>query len=409
MSIQPKLPSSEDDDVVIPEQDDTQELSQSAQGLPSVLSSDFPYFNTVTSPSQFKRHVPKVGGTGNLAEIRASRGGDSGSTWTTKHLFAFHVVVQGKGPRGTTLSHLEQHVTLKTFARVSDKMKNFLDGPSPGHYGMTEREMVHRYGVTLGQIWAAAAKFANSAPSTPVEEMMPDEEEEEDGSDGRTRAKKRRGEHGDVEEVPTKRIRKRRSFSEFTPSDTMVVASSPFRGANSNLPSSPIDSSQPCIPADASDKNGPREEATLRLATLAIRHLLYNCPPQDGRNVDSSDTDVVVDVRDEPIRRTQRLHHNQWMTAEDDGGLRILAGRQPLEGGPLILFEAKRHFEEIIDDRPVFSNECLAQMVCEALSARLESPESPERYRLRPPPFSRYFLRLIPSPDTPALYRTWPE
>src|SRR5690606_30504377 len=81
---------------------------------------------------------------------------------------------------------------------------------------------------------------------------------------------------------------------------------------------------------------------------------------------------------------------------------------------PLILIEAKRRFGKVADGRPVISNECLAQMTCEALSARLESPESPEKYR--PSSFCYFSSSTLPFfyptqhfLSIPALHLSYPE
>jgi hypothetical protein len=79
-------------------------------------------------------------------------------------------------------------------------------------------ELAHRYGATLGQTWAAAAKFSNSSPELPrsanplISETIPSEKEEEeqkeeqeeqeeesDNSEERRSSKKRPGEYGDEE------------------------------------------------------------------------------------------------------------------------------------------------------------------------------------------------------------------
>jgi hypothetical protein len=131
MSTHTTSPSPGGDSLEVFDQGDSSpELSEHVQKVQSAPKAAFSYFSRVTCRSQFERHVAKVGGTGKLAQIRATRVVDSGSHWTTEHLFAFRVLVKGKGPWKSILPSLKKYVTLKSFQDVSENYNIFWPAPS---------------------------------------------------------------------------------------------------------------------------------------------------------------------------------------------------------------------------------------------------------------------------------------
>lgn len=115
------------------------------------------------------------------------------------------------------------------------------------------------------------------------------------------------------------------------------------------------------------------EDETLRLASCVIRHILYYAPPQDSGQLQS-----VVEFRDAKKRlavETPELRRK--MVATDDGGLyrRIALGNVfTVDKERVAIVEAKRQFQFLESGRPTISDDCLAQMTCEALVARLADP-----------------------------------
>ena len=115
------------------------------------------------------------------------------------------------------------------------------------------------------------------------------------------------------------------------------------------------------------------EDETLRLASCVIRHILYFGAPQD-----SVDLTTVVEFRDAKVRMaafTPVLKRK--IVAIDDGGLCL---RKELNGGfslcknHLAILEGKRQFQCLENGRPIISDNCLAQMTCEALVASIADP-----------------------------------
>ncbi|KAJ6437565.1 hypothetical protein O9K51_09771 [Purpureocillium lavendulum] len=115
------------------------------------------------------------------------------------------------------------------------------------------------------------------------------------------------------------------------------------------------------------------EDETVRLISCALRHILYFGPPQD-----SPDCRIVVEFRD---ARTRLLALTpvlgRKLIATDDGGLCLRDGSDglfTLSRDRVAILEAKRKFSSLIDGVPVISDDCFAQMTCEALVARLADP-----------------------------------
>ncbi|KAJ6081470.1 hypothetical protein N7499_006344 [Penicillium canescens] len=115
------------------------------------------------------------------------------------------------------------------------------------------------------------------------------------------------------------------------------------------------------------------EDETLRLVSCVIRHILYFAPPQDAANIPA-----VVEFRDAKTRlsaRTPKLKRK--IIAIDDGGLCL---REESRGlfkvlkSRVVILEAKRQFQCLENGQPTISDNCFAQMTCEALVARLADP-----------------------------------
>jgi hypothetical protein len=115
------------------------------------------------------------------------------------------------------------------------------------------------------------------------------------------------------------------------------------------------------------------EDETLRLASCVIRHILYFAPPQDSGNLQS-----VIEFRDAKTRLTVSTPVlRRKIVATDDGGLcrRLESGDVfTVDKERVAIVEAKKQFQCLDNGRPIISDNCFAQMTCEALVARLADP-----------------------------------
>lgn len=175
----------------------------------------------------------------------------------------------------------------------------------------------------------------------------------------------------DPESRQSKRARRHTYQPEgYVDSTEMLVSSSPLYD---DLPDGSQASSESLgyVDRDTHHVAITPEDDTLRLASCVIRHILYFAPPQN-----SASNSVVVEFRDAKTRLdTKTSRHKRQIVAIDDGGLCLR--RQMPDGGfaltksHVAILEAKAQFQCLENGRPVISDGCLAQMVCEALAARL--------------------------------------
>ncbi|PTU16915.1 hypothetical protein P175DRAFT_0541612, partial [Aspergillus ochraceoroseus IBT 24754] len=107
------------------------------------------------------------------------------------------------------------------------------------------------------------------------------------------------------------------------------------------------------------------------LASCVIRYILYFASSQDS----ASDSNVV-EFQDAKIQLARKIViRNQQIVALDDSGL-CLRQQTSDEGfilakSHVAILEAKPQFQCLEGSRPVISDGCFGQMVCEALAARL--------------------------------------
>lgn len=84
----------------------------------------------------------------------------------------------------------------------------------------------------------------------------------------------------------------------------------------------------------------------------------------------------LAEFRDEKISLSVKTPVGQILRAVDDGGICYLtlasSGRYHTIDSHMAMIEAKKRFQNIENGQPVITDECLAQMTCEALAARLE-------------------------------------
>jgi hypothetical protein len=300
-----------------------------------------PYFNTVTTKSAFTSRFELEKGTsfGKLPHAAASN-------WGRQHLLACRVIRRQKLDRILPLLANYHRTSLDTRrGSFPPEIDKFLSGPTTKHEFLSEHQLIREYGVSLGQTWASLATFKDPKDRE-VDEHSKNEE------DGR-------------------RKRARRSIlqGDYVDSSTMTV-SGPESGEDSDS------SSQPSPVGYVEDTQ------TLRLANCVIRHVLYYCSPQEG-----TDLKNVVEFRDKKLCLKVLTPQGRQLTATDDGGLCL---RQNQNGifritkPHITMLEAKKRFHLIQNGRPIITDECFAQMTCEALAARIANQTSypDEKYNL---------------------------
>ncbi|CAG8386151.1 unnamed protein product [Penicillium salamii] len=209
-------------------------------------------------------------------------------------------------------------------------------------------------GVSLGQIWGAMAMFKGSEKrrGRDASRVIP----EESDSEAEPSPKRPR--------VRTERI----APIGFVDSGEMQVGSS-SPAADGSQGTSSVE----FIDAESHRLLASPEDETLRLVSCVIRHILYFASPQD-----SADIPAVVEFRDAKTSlsaRTPRLKRK--IIAIDDGGLCLrLESRGIFEvfKSRVAILEAKRQFQCLENGQPIISDNCFAQMTCEALVAKLADP-----------------------------------
>ncbi|KAM3536369.1 hypothetical protein ARSEF1564_010330, partial [Beauveria bassiana] len=243
------------------------------------------------------------------------------------------------------------------YSKSAFDTRRFIEGPELNHLAWSELALVRHYGHPLGQIWAALATFRGPPDRRPgTEPAVVGSGQDEDRGDDDDQESSGRG----------KRIRRNTQQEGFRDSSTMQVeSSSPVSASNrsSSIGYIDPDSQAPWQP----------EDDTLHFIRCALRHVLYFAPAH-------TDADIVIEVRDAKLRLSAAtLLENRPLVAVDDGGLCL---RQHIQGGAfqtrenrVMMLEAKSELQCIQNGRPIVSDECLAQMTCQALTARLRDPQ----------------------------------
>ncbi|KAJ5406102.1 hypothetical protein N7465_007386 [Penicillium sp. CMV-2018d] len=319
-----------------------------------------PYFSSITSESAFRARFQSDNGRAfsKLPTVAASH-------WDRSHLLACRVI--RRESRRNVLPILSQHIYPSDVQdSTADEIKAFLRGPEPEFMTESEHYLVRgsNSGISLGQIWAAMATFKGSQDRR-RRDLSDNPEKEYGESDGRIDER-----DGEAEPRP-KRARGYTSQEDYVNSSTMQVGSSspPHSGSHGT-------SSLDYVDSDSHILGIVPEDETFRLASCVIRHILYFAPPQN-----STSEPTVVEFRDAKTRLAARtLAEKRQIVAIDDGGL-CLRRREPGRGFLVVknhvaILEAKTQFQCLEDGRPVISDGCFAQMVCEALAARLSDPEN---------------------------------
>ncbi|KAJ3545536.1 hypothetical protein NM208_g2462 [Fusarium decemcellulare] len=227
------------------------------------------------------------------------------------------------------------------------------------HLGQSEHFLVNSYGHSLGQAWAALAAFKGPLNRRGI--ISGAQGDDEADLDNET------GSESDPEGLSrVKRVRRSTPEGFVNSSLMQVGSSSPTDGHSHGT----LDSSVGYVDG-GDDASMPLEEETVRLVSCVFRHLLYFTQSSDSPS-------IVVEFRDPRMRHAALTPILQRkVVAVDDGGLCLrqqAGGSFILAKNQVLALEAKRRFQLIEDGRPIISDECFAQMVCEAIAARLADP-----------------------------------
>ncbi|EWY80029.1 hypothetical protein FOYG_16827 [Fusarium oxysporum NRRL 32931] len=288
------------------------------------------YFETVTSASAFDTQLKHSAGSLSIDELQAS-----GSNWGRRQLLACRVIVSPTAH--DVLPAYEKHTQ-----RVEEiqEIKEFLEGPDPALMHHSTHFLISEYGFSLGEMWAALAAVKRYPRPRVIS-----------SNEGTPEAK---------------RVRRNTALEGYVSSAGFQISSSDPEERNS--PSAGSDGSGgPSYTEPETSLGLPAENSTIHLIARVFNHLLYYTQPPKSS--------PVVDFRHNPQRMNSEMRGlKKQFVAIDDGGLSL-----KLDEGPVAvaLLEAKRRL--VVDNgRPKISDECLAQMTCEAILAR----DRPDQERL---------------------------
>jgi len=315
-----------------------------------------PYFKYITSESAFRTRFQ----TENRKDFRELEN-VAASSWGRSHLFACRVV--RRDPQRNILPILSQYTRHTDIQSAPDQIKLFLQGPDSSFINQSEHYLVRgsNYSISLAQIWAAMSTFKGSQDRR-MENVLAQQGQDESEQDD------------DPESRYSKRVRRYTNQSDFVESSGIQAgSSSPLQEGYS---SSARDSSLGYIDSDTHFLSVSPEDDTIRLTSCVIRHILYFAAPQN-----SAWNPKVVEFRDAKTRLTATTpEQRRRIVAIDDGGL-CLRRKVPSRGFGLVdnyvaILEAKTQFQCLENGRPIISDECFAQMVCEALVASITKVSS---------------------------------
>jgi hypothetical protein len=303
------------------------------------------YFSTITNESAFKAHFQQE-----LGKVFSDVNVVAASEWGRDHLFACRVI--RRETQRSVLPILSEY-TRPSDLKSSSEIINFVNGPpDPMYMAQSEHRLVRKfdYGMSLGQIWAALAMFKSGQGRRGKEILAGPDDETDEG------------------EERAKRPRRSTLQEDYMDSHTIQVGSSSPQEISSQETSS-----VGYVDPESHRLLASPEDETLRLASCVIRHILYFGAPQD-----SVDLRTVVEFRDAKVRMAAYTPIlKRKIVAIDDGGLCLrkeLNGCFSLFKNHLAILEGKRQFQCLENGRPVISDNCLAQMTCEALVVSIVDP-----------------------------------
>jgi hypothetical protein len=348
------------------------------------------YFEVVTDASVYSTKRPPA-----VENLNVMTNIGSGSKWAVNELFAARVVIRTARPDrqfGHLLPILRNHSDRVLAARRQPSIQALLGVPEQlgQHQSMTETELVHLYGASLGSFWATLARFGD------VEGLNMDVDSGDDGDDGA-------GIHGDVlstddgegdcmnmgvgegEKRPyssssdqsvsalpirSKRVRTAPDRTEFVDiTKTQIESSSPQRSSQQAS-----QGSDTVFVSESHSLADVPEQATLEIASTFIRHVLWASPPQDDTR--NHKPPYLVEFSGVSREFSGKTATNEQIRATADGELVLYrlddSNHYQRTGHRPALLEAKKRFAVIKDGRPLLTNGLLGQMTCEALALRIQ-------------------------------------
>ncbi|KXX74685.1 hypothetical protein MMYC01_209255 [Madurella mycetomatis] len=345
------------------------------------------YFNSITNISAFNAKYSSSRRINELREIPAA------SSWSTKQLVSARLIIRTARPNkkcGHMLPALRKY--FDQGIHNNQQIRELMKGPDFAEdHALTKIEFLHKYGASLGPIWASLVKFGD----VPVDTTNDEDETKsnvddiddifdkiegiydmiEGIGDDESNARKRKCTPGseDSEPVlpvaPAKRIRKEPHRPGFVSSETMKVASS--SPAKESSQQSQV-SSTGHVDAKATSADIP-EQATVQIASSFITLVLQACPSQNDTY--QCKPERLVEFSDVTRQLTGYLGNGEKFHATADGELVLYEldnGTYKLTSCRPALLEAKKCFKAIEDGKPVITDGVLGQMTGEALALRLQ-------------------------------------
>ncbi|KAF5686391.1 hypothetical protein FCIRC_2947 [Fusarium circinatum] len=296
------------------------------------------YFETITSASAFdtqlKAELKNSDEPLSINDLQAS-----GSNWGRRQLSACRVIVTPTAHN--VLPAYAEYTRHDEGSKIQEiqEIKDFLDGPDPALMHHSTHFLISKYGFSLGEMWAALGSVKHYPRPLPRSDGTPE----------------------------AKRVRRNTVLEGYVSSAGFQISSSDPEERNS--PSAGSDGSGgPSYTEQQPTVELPAEDCALLLITRVLRHLLFytQVPNSSSR---------VVDFRPERRRMVSDFEElEKQLVAIDDGGLslKVNIGPSARPDIAIALLEAKRRL--IVDHgKPKISDECLAQMTCEAILSRAQS------------------------------------
>ena len=178
-------------------------------------------------------------GTTSLNEIQKL---PPSSKWSDDELFAARLVVRSATARpdiNHLLPDLRDHFAEAATAYDQTRIRELLKPADVSHGILTDTQLVHLYGASLGSFWAALAQFGNpEGREVEAKNDGVDKAEDDDDVDmymvaGEGGGRRRPYSPGSNPSPSRKRFRKQTDFPDYNDSSKMRVGSSPYSESSS--------------------------------------------------------------------------------------------------------------------------------------------------------------------------------
>ncbi|KAK1657651.1 hypothetical protein BDP55DRAFT_422337 [Colletotrichum godetiae] len=328
------------------------------------MAPDKSYFDSIATPAAYQRLAHSLGEDQSVSDVLNKT---STSKWDRSHLVALRVLV-----RGTFWSQYpETRTALSDILRGRDRTGD--------ESTLTEYQLSKQGNdPSLGRIWAALNRLEAPlgslvAPDVDEYSTMPyisnrtanhsnDEDDDEDSSGPSPSEQNRAPTTPPTPNLPPPK--RTRTAPSAYPGMVTMPESSPGTAAAGSSPHSANYTPEHEITSGRSSA----EDLTFDFIAAVLRHLLLHVPPQHAYEPDEGDTAPLdFDALKLPLRS---VISRVAFTSVDDGGLWIKP-MSKVSRARVAILETKRAISRIVDGKPDFSNELLAQVVGESLAVRL--------------------------------------